>query len=267
VAFSPDGRHIASGSARLAEAEPSYLKVWDATTGREVLDPRGDGIDAACVAFSPGDGRWIVTGSASGDIIVWDATTGKQRHKLSGHDTFVSSVAFSPDGRRLASLSYLGGVVIHDATRWGEMLRQDHLLRFPAHKMSVRGSLAFSPDGKRLVAPGGVPGDENTVNIWDMTTADKPPTAPLLTLRGHTAQVWGVAFSPDGRWVASGGEDNMVRLWDATTGELVHPFRGHSSIVSRVAFSFSPEGKRLASASYDKTVKLWDLASLHEKAR
>ena len=125
--------------------------------------------------------------------------------------------------------------------------------------MSVRGSLAFSPDGKRLVAPGGVPGDENTVNIWDMTTADKPPTAPLLTLRGHSRQVWGVAFSPDGRWVASGGEDNMVRLWDATTGELVHPFRGHSSIVSRVAFSFSPEGKRLASASYDKTLKVWDL--------
>jgi WD40 repeat protein len=74
-------------------------------------------------------------------------------------------------------------------------------------------SVAFSPDGQQLV----VPGDENTVNIWDVTTTDKPPSALLLTLRGHRIQVWGVAYSPDGRWVASGGEDNTVRLWDATT--------------------------------------------------
>ena len=133
-------------------------------------------------------------------------------------------------------------------------------LEFPAHKISVRGNLAFSPDGRRLV----VPGDENTVNIWDVTTADKPPSAPRLTLRGHTAQVWGVAFSPDGRWVASGGEDNTVKLWDAEAGgEPVRTFRGHGSVVSRVAFS--PDGKRLASASFDKTVKVWDLTHLGKK--
>ena len=110
-----------------------------------------------------------------------------------------------------------------------------------------------------------VPGDENTVNIWDATTTDKPPSTPLLTLRGHTAQVWGVAFSPDDRWVASGGEDNTVRIWDAKTGDLVRTFRGHSSIVSRVAFS--PDGKHLASASFDKTLKVWDLTPLSKKPK
>jgi WD40 repeat protein len=152
-----------------------------------------------------------------------------------------------------------GAVTVHDATRWNEKVPQKPLLTFRAHNTPVRSSVAFSPDGKRLV----VPGDDNAVTIWDVTTTDKPPSTPRLTLRGHTAQVWGVAFSPDGRWVASGGEDNTVRLWDAKTGELIRTFRGHTSVVSRVAFS--PDGKHLASASFDKTVKVWDLTALGAK--
>ena len=152
-------------------------------------------------------------------------------------------------------------MIVHDATRWDKEIPQEPLLTFDAHKTSVRGSVAFGPNGGRLV----VPGDENAVNLWDVTSTDKPPAAPQLTLRGHTAQVLGVAFSPNGRWVASGGEDNTVKLWDAKTGELVRSFRGHSSVVSRVAFS--PDGKQLASASFDKTVKLWDLTPLTDKLK
>jgi WD40 repeat protein len=261
VAFSPDGQHIASGSAQLAEADPSYLKVWDATNGQEVLDPHGDSIEAVCVVFSPDNGRWIVTGNSHGDVTVWDATTGKRQHTLHGQDGWVTSLAFSRDGRRLASLGREGQVIVYDAMRWDKKMPQEPFLTFRAHETSVRGSLAFSPDG-RLV----VPGDENTVKIWDVTTTDKAPSGPQLTLRGHKDQVWGVAFSPDGRWVASGGEDNTVKLWDAKTGgEPIRTFRGHTSVVSRVAFS--PDGKRLASASFDKTVKVWDLTSAHVKVK
>jgi WD40 repeat protein len=151
-------------------------------------------------------------------------------------------------------------VSIYDATGWPERFSREPRVTFRANTTFGQYTLAFSPNGDRLV----VPGDKNTIQIWDVT-ADKPPSAPQLTLRGHTEQVWGVAVSPDGRWVASGGEDNMVRLWDTQTGELIHSFRGHSSIVSRVAFS--PDGKRLASASFDKTVKVWDLTSMHKKAK
>jgi WD40 repeat protein len=195
-------------------------------------------------------------------VTVWDATTGQvvhtfdaQRALVFGLPGQIFSVAFSPDGRRLATLRATGMVSIYDATGWPETFSREPRVTFRANTTFSQSSLAFSRDGKRLV----VPGDDNTVNIWDVTT-DKAPSTPQLTLSGHAGQVWGVAFSPDDRWVASGGEDNMVRLWDARTGKLVRPFRGHSSVVSRVAFS--PDGKRLASASFDKTVKVWNLTPL-----
>src|SRR5262249_6952115 len=118
VAFSPDGRRIASGSPRHAENEPSYLKVWDATTGQEVLDPGGNTGEAFRVAFSPGNGRWIVAGDQRGHVTVWDATTGQVVHRLGPNGSWVHGLAFSPDGRRLAALSREGIVTVYDATRW-----------------------------------------------------------------------------------------------------------------------------------------------------
>jgi WD40 repeat protein/tRNA A-37 threonylcarbamoyl transferase component Bud32 len=259
LAFSLDGRRIASGGVQPEVNKPGYLQVWDAPTGQEVLHPRRKTALAYSVAFSPGNGRWLVAGAEGSAVMVWDATTGELAHtlgSLSDLSRGVWGLAFRPDGRRLATLSRQGSVAVYDATRWGVGAP----LIFRAHKESVRGRLAFSPDGRRLV----VPGDENVVNIWDVTCTDKPPTAPRLTLRGHTAQVWGVDVSPDGRWIASGGEDNTVKLWDAEAGgEPLHTFRGHGSVVSRV--TFSPAGRRLASASFDKTVKVWDLTRMDTK--
>jgi WD40 repeat protein/serine/threonine protein kinase len=260
VAFSPDGRRLASVSAQLAKGEPSYLKVWDATTGLEFLHPRTNPGEAFAVAFSPDNGRWLVTAGVWGEVAIWDATSGHLVGTLGPDSPNVWGLAFSRDGRRLASLSEEGSVTVYDATRWEEKLPQEPLFTFQAHKTSVRGNLAFSPNGKQLV----VPGDDNTVTIWDLPPDGKRDGfAPRRSLHGHIRQVMGVAFSPDGRWVASGGEDNTVKLWDASTGELIRSFRGHSVIVSRVAFS--PDGKQLASASYDKTVKIWDLTALGAK--
>jgi WD40 repeat protein len=89
------------------------------------------------------------------------------------------------------------------------------------------------------------------VRLWDAVTG-----AALQTLEGYSRRVYSVAFSPDGKQVASGSQDQTVRLWDAVTGAALQTLKGHSSFVISVAFS--PDGKQVVSGSYDRTVRLWD---------
>jgi WD40 repeat protein len=259
VAFSPDGMRLAAGT------NDSAVMMWQ---GPLTLKGHSDGVFS--VAFSK-DGKRLATASKDNTVKVWDAATGQQTRTLQGHTDFVWSVAFSPDGKRIVSA---GGhpdrseIKVWDVESGQEKLTLKGLEQFTF-------SAAFSPDGKRIAGAGVVKGKGSddvseffVIKVWDANSGQQ-----MLTLKGHNALVWSVAFSPDGKKIVSGagGFDasmpGEVKVWDADSGEETLTIKGIKDVQ---CVAFSPDGKRIASAGGDLKerqpgeLKVWDAASGRE---
>jgi hypothetical protein len=193
VDFSPDGKRLASASL------DKTVKVWDWTTGRQLLSFEKHAGAVRKVAFGRPDGKTLASAGDDRTVRVWDASTGTELLRPMPQKTEVYSLSFSPDSKWLAWGSESGSLWVCDATT-GQSLRP-----LIGHTGSIRG-LTFSPDGKRLVS---VSGDQ-TARIWDVAAGEE-----VLTLRGHANSVWGVAFSPDGTRLATSDLDGVVKVWDA----------------------------------------------------
>jgi RNA polymerase sigma factor (sigma-70 family) len=283
VAYSPDGKLLASGSGM----DDCTLSVWEAATGREVHRLVGHTDRVFSLAFSP-DGKTIASGSYDATVRFWDVATGREIRRCEGHQDHIESVAFSPDGKTLASAGKDAVVRIWDVATGRELRAlaghteliqsvafspdgktlassgQDKVIRLwdvaggrelrqiPTGD-TINVGIAFSPDGKTL-AGGAV---DSVVRLWDPATGQE-----LKALAGHEAEVQFVAFSPDGKTLASSGRDRTIRLWDPATGKPLHTLTGHNERVRSLAFA--PDGRTLASASWDQTVRLWDPAAGRE---
>src|SRR5262249_30040511 len=224
---------ILSGGVCYGVGDPT-VRLWDVVTGKELLKLEGHTGGVYSLAFLPG-GRKAVSGGGEGTIRIWDLATGKELKRFEGHEGPVYGLDVSRDGKLLLT----GG---EDRTmRLWDLETGRENRRFEGHAGKVR-AVAFSADGKQAVS-GCILGDNN-LRIWDVET-DKEVSKYPVKMEGrarpvpfggfggfapggfgrgglfpdHTVGIASVAFSPDGKLVLAGCMDNVLRVFELSTGK------------------------------------------------
>jgi WD40 repeat protein len=200
------------------------------------------------VSFSA-DGQTLALSLGDNTINLWNVLNGQLLRTLEGHAGRVTAVRFAPDGRTLVSSSKDGTIKVWDV-QTGEQL-----YTLAKYQLQIN-SIAFSPNGRELVIASGeylfsFRFRGYPIRFWDTQTG-----RTSQVLKGDDGSARSVAFSPDGRMIASASQDGSVRIWDAQSQQALLTLRGHSQ--EAVAVVFSPDSRMLASGSSDETVKLWD---------
>ena len=265
VALSPDGEMLAMGSGAFLRdgpmkapvSSPLPIKLQHLRTGQPALALADSGDGVFKLVFS-NDGALVAGAGGGRTVRLWDSGTGKLLAHWSGHSASIRALAFAP-GRGLLASAGLDQTI----RLWPLPEGKNPVVL--GGKTGAISSLAFSPDGTILAA-----GTRNANEMLGEMVVDRTKRAEIRlwdlasgqirkNLAGHFGEVFAVAFSPDGRLLASGGTDAVVRVWEVDSGNQFAALRGHTQPVTEVAFT--PDGRTLLSASRDQTIKLWNLAA------
>lgn len=238
ITFSPDG-------TRLAGTLPDGgVTIWSTADGAVLASTQDHPVDITALCWSP-DGRWLVSGAVNGHLHVRDGVTGALSRQLLAHDADVLALAFHPDGETLASGSQDGTIRTWPLTA-----------PVPLAALTAGAGLAaatFSADGRQVAV---VPRDAADVEIWDV-----PAVRRSRVLPDAVGPVAGLAFSPDGRLLATTARQPVgdIVIHDVRTGDKVATLAGNGKPAGTVAFC--PAGQRVLAAAQEGDVIVWNLAT------
>lgn len=225
VAFSPDGNTLVSTHANHS------LQLWEVATGKPLSTLKGHGAPTLDAAFHP-NGKTLVSASVDKQVRVWATPS------IPEDTSPILAMTVSPDQQILATAS-LDGVI--------QLWRPDPQVgKVPFKTLKSESpiyALRFSADSQQLVS-----GHDPTIQVWDIHEG-----TVQRTLSGHTGKINSLDFSPNGKTLVSGSDDQTMRLWDAATGKPVKTIQAHDGPVTSVSVG----SRYLASGSDDETVKLW----------
>ena len=205
------------------------------------------------LAFSH-DGKTLATASYDKSVRLWNVDKGQPISVFNGHQQKVYAVTFSHDQKQL---------IAADATavtqRWelttgkvvGKVANQN------AKRPQWVHAVAFSPDARELASGYGYSPHGRSV-VGEVRVRELVGGREQLRLRGHDNFVYSVCFSPDGKWIASGGWDGKVKLWSRASGKVARTWSGHEGIV--LGLAFSPDSRSVASTGYDQFVRVWGVS-------
>jgi WD40 repeat protein/serine/threonine protein kinase/tetratricopeptide (TPR) repeat protein len=234
LAFSDDGRLLATGGSTFGPPTVGELKLWEVATGGLVANLSGHPSGLTCVAFSH-DGRRVVSGSRDKTLKVWDVGRGKELLTLEANEAGARQVLFTPDDSRLVSTSpFEHEVLVFDGLPRGRDVLALHGFT------TYAADAAFSPDGKMLAASDG----QAPLRLWEAATG-----RPVWTSGTPAHEVYRIAWDPTGKRLATasllpidGGE---VKLYDVASGREELTLPGHTCV------AFDPVRPRLACAALD----------------
>ena len=264
VAWTPDGQRLASAS------DDGQVRIWEPARPDRVVSAQTHHSIGSFqqrlyglvhkLSWSP-DGAYLASAGMDGVVNVWNLA--KSQNLVLSHAEAGSALclAWSPDGKKLA-VGFANGKVHIFTQVLAEAQHGPRSRVFQAHTRSAF-ALAWSPAGDRL-ASGSY--SESVIRVWDPNheaevTTDSMTTTTLQAVMAmdNGVNVMGLAWSPDGKQLASSSSSYQVKTWDTATGREIHTMRGHHDFVSAVVWS--PDGSRLASAGFDNSVRIWDTAT------
>jgi WD40 repeat protein/serine/threonine protein kinase len=295
AAFSPDGNYVALGT----NDAPAYLKIynvrdgkifWEYTSGQKDKKWHGHRDAILSLVYSH-DGKQLLSTSYDATARLWDTENHEELKVFGGHDWWVRAAAFSPDDKWIVTASQDGTAIV-----WNVADGTTSYATFRGHTGPVYAVASCPADFREPLVRGDKPnpphwrvatgGYDKRVVLWEsdkvqefnfnllakfgnsnLSRSDRENAAVYKILEGHTAAINSLQFSADGRLLASGSNDNTVRVWDVGTGKELSVLKGHGGSVQAITFSADSAASnvKLLSAGYDNEVKLWDLNHYEEK--